>query len=255
MIRKEVKEYEFGTKEMMHSHGTESTRYIRDGKIYKFLFESCRKNRDVILEGLHNDKIINIPTPIELLTTDGVFVGYTMPNYDDLYTLEMFIMWCDYCYKGRKEASTDLINALNELIKRGYEHYDLHDKNIMLIDGKARIIDIDSMCNPRLGVSVKDSSYCNIANSDIDSNKIILEMKRNIAIIIFKIMLTHKCYNPYDTRKMFDEFVNDEIMQAYVSGKLSYLIENGCSLEEMLKSITEEKASKFLSLRKKLNRE
>ena len=246
----EVNEYDFSTREQIHSQGMESTRYLRDNTIYKFLIEKCRYNRDIILRALHSDRVKNTPTPLELLTTNGEFVGYTMPNLDEYYLVSDYLYFSDYDYNLRRKACLDLVVSLNDLMSKGYEHYDLHSKNVMVRDGSARIIDVDSMCNPSLGVSLSNSSY---STSHLEGTDIVSEMKKNLVLIISRLLLTPKDFleGSFEKVPVLREFYTDEVMKSFLLGKSTRLIDEGYSVEDVLASITEEKANKYFELRRR----
>lgn len=251
----EISEFDFSPREKLYSEGHESKRFIRDGKVFKFIYPSFRKNRDKIIEGIYRDKLVNTVKPAELLTTNGEFVGYSMESLDEFYNIENYLLCCPYVYKHRLGICLELATALEDIIKKGYEHYDLHNGNIMVADSKGRIIDIDSMCNPSLGVSINNSSYNTLVDS-AEENDINKDMKKNLAMIISALITNGEGIKDLHTIKMvLNEFQDDEIMALSIRRRAQLLIDRGYSLSDIICGFTEEKIEKCMSLQRKYSNE
>ena len=84
-------------------------------------------------------RIHNTDLPRDIVIIDGSFYGYVLPYYDGQTLDEARGL----TYNEKKNISTQLVNNDKELDENKIYPMDYHTDNIMIVDGEAKIIDID----------------------------------------------------------------------------------------------------------------
>lgn len=241
-----LSEDDISPKHRIKSQGNESTIYSIDGLLYKFLFPEKVYKKEIIIEALHDNPIVNTPTPIDKIVgpLNNQFSRYTMPKYNGFITLEDFFNTGknkkDYSFEKRQSASLDILASINMIVEQGYYFWDMNLGNIMYKDGKCRLIDVDAMINPSLGVNIKDSVLNGLDTSRKDLKQ---KMIHNSIDIIMSLLLNHDVIY----RSYLMEPIDDELINAFISGNLEeFVIDNNVSIEDVLNYLNKERTLSFM---------
>lgn len=246
MRKIEVNEKELLTFERIAHMMSKESRLFRDGNVlYKVLRPEYRNGREKIINHLEQNPIPNLPIIYDTLIDpySKEFLGYTMEFLTDYKTLEESANSDEYNFNERKKACYDMCQTIYKLIVRGYEHYDIHDRNVMIKGDKASIIDIDSMGNSLLGVTGQTKEPT-------------IAMLNDITFVSLSYLVNQSKYHEqYDYYRHYDallrEFKDDKIMLAFISQQLKKLLTHGYTPESIIDSVGEGQVMRLNSIMEK----
>lgn len=216
----------------------ESNLYRKDGIVYKFLKPQFREERDEILIALDKNPILHAIKPLALIKdylTDE-FLGYSMKDLIEYINVSDFIDF-DFSMKqngekmsfeNRKKACKCLIEFLRDSEKKGYGQHDLSTSNMMIIDGRTCITDVDSMYNEKLRLTRNKNSWF---GEDY--------MEKAVIYAIASILLQYNNMHSFNTKSYYEFQNNPIIMYMFGEHKID-LIKEGYKAEDVYGQIDEE---------------
>ena len=138
--------------------GSFSRVYRKDDKVYKIYKEEVKKDKHSMMENpmlKHRNRTINKCKTLIILNrfikntdlvedlayVDGVFYGVVMPYYDGKTFYELL----DSPFEKRIDYSSELVENAKELTNYYIYVKDYSLKNVMVVDDKVKIIDLDDI--------------------------------------------------------------------------------------------------------------
>lgn len=231
-----LKEKDINPKHRIKSQGQESTIYSIDGMLYKFFNTNRMYKKEIIVEALNDNPIVNTPTPIDkLVSPQGKFLGYTMEQYKKYSSLNDFLNGFEaqkYNYDERRQACIDLLSTVNMIMQRGFYYWDMHGENVLYKKGNIKVIDADSMICPRLGVTYLDKYLGSISNPNYGLMNVDT-VSTTISMMISLLMnINESNYYPIESKVNYRDVA---LLEALFKGKIFSLVRHDkCSMEEVI---------------------
>lgn len=238
----QINRFQFPKNSRLGLGSTESDLYRIDDKVYKVIKDKYTYKKELVIEDLHEDPIIDTITPDKKLYDYKIkdFAGYTMPYLKGFVTLDKYlngnISYEQYNFQHRRELCLRLITAIDELNTRGYIPWDIHGQNIMYNGKDLCMIDIDSAINRRLGITMQDTCLSKQINDWDAENVMIGNAAKEIICILLNIgAKDDKIYwltQNYKKYGIFYDFIEDKIFD--------YVRTHSCDLFDIFTYFTDE---------------
>lgn len=120
----------------------ESELFVIEDKLYKIIDAMCRRQKQQIMEFVHDEKH-EIPIDIiDLMYEKEKFFGYVMKLYDDYEELYTFLK-SNASLNDRKKIALEIVKIYENMLKLKIVYFDWHSKNLM-IKNDLKLLDIDS---------------------------------------------------------------------------------------------------------------